>query len=169
MASDKYANIATIDVTMTALNTLTFAELRTQAGIEPDRQSAIAMIIDEIDYNPTRAMIQEMSTGGDAIAMALTVSNAVPDLEDFADRRILHSMSYHTQNVGTAATELIHQLPFVYQFFPPLITADRSLFLGAFSVGLASAGRIRARIYHRIVKVSQAEFIELAEVFRLVG
>lgn len=169
MASDKYANIATIDVTMSALNTLTFAELRTQVGIEADRQSANAMIIDQIDYFPTRAMIQEMTTGADAIAIGLTVSNAVTDLEDFSDRRVLHSMSYHVQSHGTPANMARHRLPFQHQFFPPLITADRSLFLGAFSVGLASAGRVRARIYHRIVRVTQAEFIELAEVFRLVG
>lgn len=168
MASDKYANIATIDVTMSALNVLTFAELRTQVGIEPDRQSANAMIIDQIDYFPTRAMIQEMTAGSDAIAAAITVSNAVSDIEDFSDRRILHSFVLHVQQLSSVGAWFFTH-PFSYQFFPPLITADRSLFLGAFSVGLASAGRIRARIYHRIVRVTQGEFIELAEVFRLVG
>lgn len=169
MASDKFANIATIDLTMTAANTLSFQELRTQAGIEPNRKSAIAMIIDEIDYYPSRAMLQEITSGADFIALALTLSNAVSDLEDFADRRILHSAGINRLDSGTATSSKYFRLPWVYQFFPPLITADRSLFLGAISSGLASAGRIRMRIYHRVVEVTQAEFIELAEVFRLVG
>lgn len=169
MASDKYANIATLAVTMSAANTLTFAELRTQVGIEPDRQSANAMIIDQIDYFPERNMFQEMTVAGDAVLAALCVSNAVTDLEDFSDRRILHAMAVNRHDLGTPASAWIFKTPLVHQFFPPLITADRSLFLGAFSVGLATAGVIRSRIYHRIVKVTQAEFIELAEVFRLVG
>ena len=169
MPSDKYANIATITVTESAADTLTFAELRTQAGIEPDRKSAIAMIIDEIDYFVARATLLALNADGDAVRYAIVVSNAVTDLEDFSDRRILHSGFLIRLDGGTAGNMLFQASPLVYQFFPPLITADRSLFLGIQGQATAIANVLRVRIYHRIVQVTQAEFIELAEVFRLVG
>lgn len=169
MATDKYANIATIQVVSQSANVLTFAELRTQVGIQPDRKTANALIIDEIDYLITATALAEFTANGDQARFAVTVSNSVTDLEDITDRRILHSGSFVRQDFGTAAAATVHKLPWVFQFFPPLITADRSLFLAVHSAGLASALTLRARIYHRVVEIKQTEFIELAEVFRLVG
>ena len=169
MAIDRFANIATILVTASGANTLTFQELRTQVGIESDRKSAQAMIVDEIDYMPNPGALNEMTVAADRIDFALTISNAVTDLNDITDRRILHSGYFLRTDFGTAAAAALQKMPFVFQFFPPLITAERSLFLAVNSVGLASAAQMRARIYHRIVRVSQSEFLELAEVFRLVG
>lgn len=169
MATDKFANIATIQVTLSAANVLTFAEMRTQVGIEPDRKTAIAMIIDEIDYMPGPSSFAEMTATGDELDFGLTISNAVTDLIDISDRRVLHSGYVTRLDLGTAAAGAIIKLPIVHQFFPPLITAERSLFLGFDTIGLASVQALRVRIYHRIVKISQGEFLELAEVFRLVG
>ncbi len=169
MASDKFANIATVQVTETAADVITFQELRTQVGIEPDRESAQAMIIDEIDYLLDAATLGALSADGDALSYAVTISNAVPALNDFTDRRILHSGFVQRNDFGVAASGWVFQQPLVYQFFPPLITAERSLFLGVQGSLTGIANILRARIYHRIVRISQAEFLELAEVFRLVG
>lgn len=169
MATDKYANLAAIAVTQASINTIVFQELRTQVGIESDRKSASAMIVDEIDYFPRTADLQQMTTAGDFIRYAITISNAVPDLEDITDRRILHSGVFIRHDNGTAGNATIFQMPVVAQFFPPIITAERALFLALDSNGLAAVATLRARIYHRIVQVSQGEFLELAEVFRLVG
>lgn len=169
MPIDKYANIATFSVLMSAANTLTFVELLTGLGIEPDRKSARGMLIDEIDYMPAGNMINEMTTALDVINYALSISNAPTDLNDMTDTRILHTGRLQRQDLGTAATAWVHKLPLVYQFFPPLVTAERRIYLGADSVGLASAGTIRARMYYRAVEITQADFIELAEIFRLVG
>jgi len=166
---DKYANIATIELTMSAANTLSFQELITNLGITPDRNKASAMIVDEIEYSPSIAGIAEMTTASDRFEMALCISNAVSDLNDITDRRILHSSTYLRTDHGTAGNSVMTKLPFVYQFFPPLITAERKIYLACNTVGLASAAVLRARIYYRQVEISQGDFIELAEVFRLVG
>jgi len=169
MASDKFANIATIEVVSSGANVLTFQEMRTQVGIQPDRKSANAVIIDEIDYFVNIAALNEFTANGDIAKIAITISNAVSDLEDITDRRILHSALLARTDFGTAAGGQFTIMPIVFQFFPPLITAERSLFLAVHTAGLASAMTLRARIYHRVVEIKQAEFIELAEVFRLVG
>ena len=169
MAADKYANIATITVTESSADTLTFAELRTNVGIEPDRKSASAIIIDEIDYFVSRTTLLALNADGDGLRFAITLSNAVTDLEDFSDRRILHSGVLVRLDGGTAGNFVLQQTPLIYQFFPPLVTAERSLFLGVQGQATAVTNVLRCRIYHRVVEITQAEFIELAEVFRLVG
>ena len=169
MPIDKYANIATIGVTQSAANTLTYAELRTQVGIDSDRKSASALIIDEIDYMIANAAVEEMTAANDRIDFGLTISNAVANMATITDRRILHAGYILRHDQGTAASAWMTRMPIVAQFFPPIPTAERSLFLGMGSNGLATAGVLTCRIYYRIVQLTQGEFLELAEVFRLVG
>ena len=169
MASDKYANIATVSVTESAADTLTFQELRTQAGIDSSRKKATALIIDEIDYQIERATLGAMGAASDSLMFAITLSNAITDLLDISDRRILHAGYIMRQDFGTAGSAGMFQSPLVYQFFPPLITADRSLYLGVQGAATGIANTLRVRIYHRVAEITEGEFIELAEVFRLVG
>lgn len=170
MAVDKYANILTAELTMSAANVLSFTEISTGLGIEADRKSARAMIIDEIEYFPSVVDgLAHMTANTDQMMMGLTLSNAVTDIEDMSDRRILHMASLARHDAGTAATANYINLPWVYQFFPPLITAERKLYLAMDSVGSSAAMQGKARIYYRSVEITQADFIELAEVFRLVG
>jgi hypothetical protein len=169
MPLDKYANIATIDLTMSGANALTFQALQTNLGIEPDRTSANAMIIDEIDYFVKPVQFGQMTTASDVLLMGITISNTLGALDSFSDRRIMHTMQFSRQDFGTAASAQFVKQPFVFQFFPPLVTAERVLYLGMDTTGLGVASECSVRIYYRIVKISQADFIELAEVFRLVG
>ena len=167
---DKYANILTAFVDQSAANIITFTEINTGLGIEPDRKTARAMIIDEIEYHPRMLTgISQMTTHLDQMIAGITLSNNVSDLEDVTDRRILHAVNYFRFDGGTAANLVFERLPWIYQFFPPLITAERKIYLGFDSVGLAAATRMTIRVYYRVVEIQQADFIELAEVFRLVG
>ena len=169
MAEDRWANIATVEVTQSAANAVTFAELRTNIGIQSDRKTAIAMLIDQIDYFPVGGAISLMTTSTDSLDMALTISDSVTDLFDVSDRRILHSTRLFRFDAGTAANANFLRFPLSQQFFPALITAERSLFLGLGSTGLAAGTTLRCRIYHRFVELSDSQFLEIAEVFRLVG
>jgi len=169
MSEDRFANIATLELTLSGANTLTFQELRTNTGIDADRKSATALLIDEIDYFVGTAVLAEMTASGDVIVGGLTISNAVTDLTDFTDRRILDTFLYQRGDLGTAASGWMHTFPLRHQWFPPMIVGERSVFLGMVTTGLASAAVLRCRIYYRVVTLTQGEFIEIAEVFRLVG
>lgn len=168
MARDRFANLASIEVTLSAANALTFQELRTNVGIDADRNKATAMIIDEIDYQFLAADIAQMTTTGDSLNAGITISNSA-SLLDVTDTRVLNTVSLMRLDLGTAAGGVLFESPIVRQFFPPLIVGERSIFLGAISVGLAAAAVVRCRIYYRVEALTQGEFIELAEVFRLVG
>ncbi|KKL26181.1 hypothetical protein LCGC14_2397880, partial [marine sediment metagenome] len=79
-----------------------------------------------------------------------------------ADGAFLH-------DIGKPASSALVRANQVYQFFPPLIMAERQISLGVISSSIASAARVRARIYYRTVHIDSSEFVEIAEVFRLVS
>lgn len=166
---DRYANIASLSVTESAAGTLTFTELRTGIGIDASRKEATAILIDEIDYYLAAGTLNLITASGDDILTGITVSNAVTSISDIGDARVLHSQVTTRMDFGTAGNGILFKQPDPHQFFPPLITAERSIFLGLQCNGLASPGTISARLYYRTVRLTEGEFIELSEVFRLVG
>jgi len=166
---DRFANIASIQVTQSSANTLTFAPLATNMGFLGRRDQALAMIIDEIQYSIGLGNLSLMTATDDELVMGITDSDQVTNLEDLTDRRIIDFAGLVRQDAGTAASHLLLEVPFRKQFFPPLITAARTLYLGFDSTGLASAVTIRARILFRVETLTGAELVELAEVFRLTG
>lgn len=166
---DRFANIASIGVTMSGANTLTFASINTNMGFLGRRDQALAMIIDEIQYSPDSGPINEMTAATDVVEMGLTTSSLVTSLPDLTDQRVLDFHKWLRADYGTAASAQILEFPARKQFFPPLITAERTIFLGMRTVGLASAGGGNLRILFRVETLTAGELVELSEVFRLTG
>ena len=166
---DRYLNVAAIDNTMSAANVITYAPLTTNMGFLGRRDQALAMIIDEIQYSPQLGAIAEMTATGDYILMGLTTSDLPTDMTDLTDQRVLDFNMWVRHDLGTAASGVILQTPARKQFFPPMITAERTLFLGIATGGLASPARARIRILYRVETLTGAELVELSEVFRLTG
>ena len=166
---DRFANIMTFAATESAAGTVTFAEVVTNVGIDSSRRTGVAILIDEIDYYVGLSTLSEMTADGDDVLAALTISNNVPALEAISDRRILDAMTMTRQDYGVAAGGGVVIRPFVKQFFPPLIMAERSIYLGVQGSGLASPATVAARVYYRTVQITAEEFVEIAEVFRLVS
>lgn len=166
---DKYANIMTFSAQEPASGTINFSEVQTNVGIDSSRKTGVAILIDEIDYFPSAATIELMTVSGDDLEMGITISSAVTNLLNMTDRRILHSAKLHRFDFGTAGSGALIRVPMAHQFFPPLIMAERQIFLGVISAGLASGAIVDARIYYRTVQITAEEFVEIAEVFRLVS
>ena len=166
---DLYANIITFDITQSAANVLTFDTVETNVGIDSSRRSGVAILVDEINYYIAAPAITEMTSVSDELIMGITISSGVTDLADMTDRRILDQVSLLRADFGTAAAAQIIQFPIQKQFFPPLIMAERQIHFGLASGGLASAARARCRIFYRSVQITAEQFVEIAEVFRLVS
>ena len=166
---DRYANIMTFDVVESSAGVITFAEVQTNVGIDASRRSGVAILIDEIDYYLTQSQYALLLADNDAIQFGVTISSGVTNLDDFTDRRILHADSVFWSEGGVAASHTIVHGNSKNQFFPPLIMAERQIFLAVLGVSLASVVRLRARVYYRTVQIDANQFVEIAEVFRLVG
>lgn len=165
---DRFANLAMLRVTQSAANTITFATLELNIGLLPTRQGAVAMVIDQLDYFYRNQELMTADT--DIQLMGVTISDSVTDLSDPTDRRILHTTELQRFDLGGAAgNPQVIERPRTFQFFPPIIHAEKRLYLGLDSTGLASAATGDVRIYYRLVQLTPAELVELTEVFRLVG
>ncbi len=166
---DRFANIASIEVVESSANTLTFASLNTNMGFIGRRDQALAMVIDEIQWRPDHTAIIALLANADRIRMALTISNQVTDLTDLTDRRILATFEQSIVVVGTATSIAFYRSPVKDQFFPPLITAERTLYLAAHGVSLTTVITAQVRILFRVETLTAGELVELAEVFRLTS
>lgn len=164
MAEDRFANVFTAEVVMTALNTNTFAEM--QFGIS--LRDRIAIVIDEVYFYPSNATIALMTATGDNLQMILTVSDQVSTFNDLADRRILFNKQLLRHDLGTAAGGVMMDLPLKESFSPPIIQLPNRIYFGMTSGGLASAGAATLRMHYRTVKITEGQqLIEVLESFQL--
>lgn len=166
---DRFANIASIQNVQTSSGVLTWAPLATNMGFLGRRDQALAMAIDEIQYSPGTSSLALMTATGDYIRMALAISDQPTSLEDLTDRSILDFASIARLDGGTAGNFQMVEFPLRKQFFPPLITAERTLYFGVDTQGLGAALTTRLRILYRVETLTGAELVELSEVFRLTG
>jgi len=166
---DRFANVASMEVVESSAGTLTFSSLATNLGFLGRRDQALAMAIDEIQYSPSLAGIALMTAQADHIQMGITTRNTVADLEDLTDTNLIDFAAFARQDFGTAAGGAFFEVPLRKQFFPPLITAERTLFLAVNTAGLGTIITVRARILYRLETLSNAELVEISEIFRLTG
>lgn len=164
-SDDRFANIASAEVSTTAADALTFTEVLTGISLGVGR----GIIIDEVDYYPNVAMYRELDADADSFICGWTTSNAVTDLSDVSDRRILHTFIAQGHLIGTAATLNVYHTPAVFQFFPPIIVATPRLYLACDTVGFGATALLRSRLFFRFIDLSPQEYLEIAETFQLTS
>ena len=167
--TDRYSNIASIGVTQSAANSITFAELLTGISLG----QGIGMVIDQIDYYIDTVLV-DMILNTDRIAVAWTVSSAPPSLllsSAVADSRIIHLATMAEPADGVANNSNTNPMifPISFQFFPGLIVASPRLFFGIHSTGFTGNRSAQSRLYFRYLDLTSQEYLELAEAFILVG
>ncbi len=163
-AEDRFANVFTAEVTMSAANVLTFGEMNFGITLR-DR---VAVVIDTLYFFLPVGTIAEMTTVNDRITCALCVSDQITDLDDMADRRILFSKRIQRADLGTAASGVFVHMPMDVSFSPPLIALPNRLFLGVDTTGLASAAVTQLRMHFRTVSITQdQQLVEVLEAFQL--
>jgi len=161
--TDRFQNVLSGQVNMSAANVLTFLELNTGVSLG----AKMGLVIDQIDYNPAGASWRQLDAATDEMYMALCTSSSVTDLTDMTDNRLLDSVQIYGDTIGTAGTQLFYRNPLVTVFSPPLIHASPQLYFAMQTGGFASAGIVRMRLRFRFIKLSTEEYLELAEQFIL--
>ena len=163
MAEDRFANVFAAEVVLSAANTLTWAELN--FGIQ--LRDRIGVVIDELLVWWSTAGISRMTTTGDSISIALSVSDQPTDFST-GDRRILYTTDIVRLDLGTAAGGVVIVEPTKQSFHPPLIVLPNRLFFGGSSVGLADPITLRMRLHFRTVSISQdRQLLEILESMQL--
>lgn len=160
---DRFANVLAAEVTETAANTLTYAEMELGIGIG----SGVGILIDQIDYYHTAKLSH---ASGDGYLRAICLTNDISDLSsEFTNPRVLHISSEYAE-LNTNG-QVVEKYPLQYKFTPALITAANrgKLYLAAQGVSQVAAFTLQCRIYFRYLKLTDRDYLELAESFALFG
>jgi len=166
MAEDRFANVYTSDITMSAANVITFQQLNFGLNL----RDKIAIVIDQMYFYIREGAVSEMTTTADAIAMAVTMGDAVTNIfgVGLGDRRIIYAHELRRLDLGTAGSGLLYQMPLKAEMMPPVLVLPTRLFFAVNSVGLASAARVIMRMHYRTVNITQQDqLIEVLETFQL--
>ena len=159
---DRFANLASAEVTESAAGVMTFAELLTGISIG----AGIGILFDKISYQLNISSIADILASGDAIQCGwFTSSDAVAF--NYNDRRLIDSMILQTPPVigAVASSGQPVLMPVIHDFSPPLIIASPRIFLGALGVSLGNPVNVISRLYFRYQPLTPVEYLELAEAF----
>lgn len=165
LGGDSYVNVAYLGCTLSAPNTLTFAKLDVITGALLGAKQ-YGMLIERAEFAVSSAAIGEMTTTLDLVDAAITVSNGMADISA-ARPEVIFDYVLSRHDLGVAASGAFLERPYVRDFTQLsggglLIPADR-VFLGATSVGLASAATIHCRLYYTVVELDASTYLELLQ------
>lgn len=156
---DMYSNIALTSVTMSAANTLTFAQLQIAVGMF----QGVGMLIHRVLWYPHTTAMREIVASTDALFMALVTNNRLTSIENILDPSVVSLASI----VGIGVAVESKHLPIISDFsnLPEggkLIPAN-PLFIAASSGGFVSAALVRALIDFSFVSLADKDYLELMQ------
>lgn len=161
---DIYANVAHIQVTESAANTLTYKKLETGISLF----EKMAWIICRIEYFWSAAY----GASADGLIMGLTTSDnpstLTPDQVAVVDisRR-------HRSDFGTAANGYIFKYPIMKDFTSlpgkGLIVPPNPLYLAAEGISQTVAQVLDVRLYYTAIELKGDEFWELVQARRIIS
>lgn len=169
---DKFANIASISVTESAANTLTFKKLETGIALF----DKIAWVIHRLETYLSIPDAGLLNSDTDSLFFGLTASNTVSTLLNGAtqtDPSIFYGGRWRRSDFGTAATAILHLAPWVIDFtnLPGggLIVPPSPLYGAAQGSGCAAASTVIFRLYYTNLPLSPDEYWELVESRRMIS
>lgn len=162
---DQFPQYASLTVSESAANTLTFAQLQT-GGILFDRR---AFVIHRIEYNFDAAT--NIAASADSVIMGLAVSNQLAAISQ-ADPNVIDFMQLRRVDFGTAASGQLYTTPWVRDFTDlpgkGIILPSHPLFGYVQGVSSPAAVTLGIKFYYTIMELSAEDFIELVEAMRVI-
>lgn len=156
---DKYANKAYGIVTMSAANTMTFAQIQFGVGLFEGK----ALVLHRILYYPTNTAIRELVAATDSLHMAITTTNRLTDIVDVSDPAIID----RTSLVCLAANTEPVRVPIVADFTSlpggGKLCPANPIWIGANTGGAAAASVVRCTLEFTFVELSPADYLEVIQ------
>lgn len=156
---DQFANVAYGSVTLSAANTLTFAQMQFAVGLF----QGVGLLVHRLLWMPTANAVRELVAATDSMIFALTTSNRLASLSSPRDPSIICIRHL----VGIAAATETYQLPIVEDYcrLPgggKLVPAN-PIFLGSVSGGFAAAFQVELTMEFTFVELSDKDYLELIQ------
>ena len=165
---DKYSNILSEQLTLSAANTLSFSAIDVGLNLF----DKIALLVHKIQILVTSGFVTEMVAVTDSATWGIVQSNSITTLS-LSERACIDVIDYHLNVRGTAGdAELVAQ-PFErdYSTLPGggILIAPKPLYFAATSGGWTAALNSTLRMYFTIHKLKDADYLELLESRRFFG
>lgn len=164
-SADRYVQYASINVTESAANTLTFQQLTT-GGMLFERR---AFVIHRIEYNLDLGT--HLVDESDSIIVGMSVNNTLGTISQ-SDPNLIDYREFRVINLGTAASGAAYHTPFSIDFSAlpgaGLIVPSHPIFGYVQGTSLSSAVSLGIKFYFTLVELSAEEFVELVEAMRVI-
>ncbi|MBA7704048.1 hypothetical protein ES703_112846 [subsurface metagenome] len=156
---DQFVNRALALVTMSAIDTLTFSQIRFAVGIF----QGVALVISKVEWFIFDASIRELVAATDSIVVALVTNDNLAQLNP-SDQDVIASMHL----VGLGANVELSQAPLITDFSSlpggGIILPANPLFLAMSTAGAAAASQCRVVIYYTFKTLTDKDYIELVQM-----
>ena len=163
--TDKFANVAWLDVSESAANTLTFNALSLANNL---MDTKFAMIIHRAEIS---VLPSQFNGHGDNVTVALTLSDRLTSLQLSQPEVLFYKMLWRNDTGTAASSELLEQ-PLVVDFtdLPGsglIVPADR-LYIACVGAGCAAANNAGMRVYYTVMPLETSDYWELIEARRIM-
>lgn len=165
---DQFSNLIVSDLTMTAINTISFLEINVGLNIF----DKVGLIVERCEYTPSGATLSDLDTDADAVSMGLVSSNAIANM-DPDQSEIIDVVTIQRHDMGAAASGWLHRNPIINDFSTMggggLLIPPKPLYVAMASGGMTVVGRVFLRLFFRILKLESDQYLELLETRRAFG
>lgn len=159
MRLDEFINVAYAYVVQSAINTLTFAQIRMATGIF----QGVAMVLHRVKYRPSTRTVRELVAVTDSWQFALTTSNRLVDIADVSEPAVIDVVQRTCVGVPVADMDL----PIVSDFtsLPSMgkIIPCNPLFVGIQTAGYATPGSLFIELEFTFKELADKDYIELIQ------
>lgn len=158
-SKDAYANVAFGTLTMSAANTLTFAQINMGVGLFEGR----ALLLHQLRYYPTNASLRELVAATDELIMCMCTTNRLSSIVDTSDPAIIDVT--RIVSVGVAVER--YQTPIIVDFtnLPGggrLMPAN-PIWLCGYTAGAVAASVFRVRLDFTFIELGPQDYLELIQ------
>jgi len=158
-SADKFANVAFGSVTMSAANTLTFAQIQMGVGLFEGR----AMVLHRVAFRPSFASIHELAAATDRLTMALTTSNRLTSIIDATDPAIVCQVDL----ISLGASIEVARMPFEidYTGLPGggKLLPCNPIWAACWTSGAAAASAMKCELSFTFVELSPQDYLEVIQ------
>lgn len=164
---DMYSNVAAIDLTESAANTLTVAKFAFPFSI----MDKMALLINRIEYEFANLPSVLAAAADQIIGGISAISN--PVLTDPTDPGVIDTVKLSRIDFGAAATGIMYFQPFIKDFATlpggGILVAPNPLYCAIMGVSAGAAGRVKVRVYYTYMELATDEYWQLVESRRIIS
>jgi len=165
---DKFVNMATIQLTESAANTLTFKKLETGISLF----EKVAWIIHRVEYLFSAASYATFNGSGDVVEYGLAASDQITALA-ITNAAVIDYGFLARLDLGTAASGNFYESPLIRDLttlpMGGILVPPNPLYLAVKGTGLSAATILTARFFYTTYVLTPDDYWELVEARRIIS